>query len=367
MDEDWEVLKSFPPSGWRELARETGALKGLRKDRSVESLLRALLLHVGCGHSLRETVVRARRANLADLSAMALMKRLRKSRDWLHALCVELFRERGVAAAGGGLQVRAFDATTVREPGRTGSPWRIHHSVRPPSLACDFFRLTPAGGRGAGESLPQFPVRAGDHIIADRGHSTVAGLHHVAASGGRATVRVDTGSPPLRAPGGEPFDLLGAVRSLGRAGAVGSWPATAVGDGVAVSGRVCAIRKTRRAIRMAQDRLRREAARRGKRTRPQTLVFARCVILFTTFPEVRFTASEVLECRRLRWRVELVFKRFKSLAQLGHPPKRDDGSAKAWLYGKLLAALLVEKLIRHASAVSSWGCGPAAPAAQPVA
>ena len=32
---------------------------------------------------------------------------------------------------------------------------------------------------------------------------------------------------------------------------------------------------------------------------------------------------------------------FKSLAQLGHLPKHDEVSAQAWLYGKLLVALLV--------------------------
>ncbi len=47
-----------------------------------------------------------------------------------------------------------------------------------------------------------------------------------------------------------------------------------------------------------------------------------------------------------------MFQRFKSLAELGHLPKRDDESAKAWLYGKLLVALLVEKLVGHATAVS---------------
>ena len=52
---------------------------------------------------------------------------------------------------------------------------------------------------------------------------------------------------------------------------------------------------------------------------------------------------------------ELFFRRFKSLAQLGHLPEQDDESAKAWLYGKLLVALLVEKLIGHALAVSPWG------------
>ena len=42
---------------------ETGALKGLRKDKSVENLLRVLLLHLGRGYSLRETAVRARKAS----------------------------------------------------------------------------------------------------------------------------------------------------------------------------------------------------------------------------------------------------------------------------------------------------------------
>ena len=86
VDEDWGVLASFLPGNWQQLAAHTGALRGLRKDKSPENLLRTLLIHLGCGHSLRETVVRARQAHLADLSDVALLKRLRKSRDWL--LCI---------------------------------------------------------------------------------------------------------------------------------------------------------------------------------------------------------------------------------------------------------------------------------------
>ena len=88
-------------------------------------------------------------------------------------------------------------------------------------------------------------------------------------------------------------------------------------------------------------------------------------IVFTAFPEPACTASQILEWCRVRWQVEPLFKRFKSLAQLGHVPKYDD-SARAWLYGKLLVALLAEKLIHHASAVSLWGYD-LAPPAQPVA
>ena len=355
MDEDWDVLRSFLPAGWEALGLSSGALKGLRKDKSAEAALRVLLLHLGCGHSLRETAVRAREAGLADLSDVALLKRLRKSSAWLHGLCVLLFRERGLArAAAAGRRVRAFDATTVREPGRTGSVWRVHYSLCLSSLRCDFFEVTPTRGAGSAEYLARFPVSEGDHILADRGYATAAGLRHVSAAGGRIAVRVNTGALPLRTPDGAPFDLLAAVSGLDRAGAVGSWPVTAGGE-AGVPGRVCAVRKSAEAARRARKRARREARRQGSEVRPATLAYGDYVIVFTTFREETFGAGEVLEWYRLRWQVELVFKRLKSLARLGHLPKHDDDSARAWLYGKLLVALLVDKLVDHARATSPWG------------
>ena len=125
--------------------------------------------------------------------------------------------------------------------------------------------------------------------------------------------------------------------------------------GPPVAGRICAVRKTDEAIEVAHAKIRRTAQRKGKQVRPETLRFARFVIVFTTYPEEEFPVSDVLEWYRLRWQVELVFKRFKSLAQLGHLPKHDEVSAQAWLYGKLLVALLVEKVVRHARSISPWG------------
>src|SRR5215218_7500792 len=93
MNEDWPLLVSLLPARWRELAHETGATKGLRQDKDEESYLRVLLLHLACGYSLRETAVRAREAKLAELSDVALLKRLRKSKEWLHALCRALLAE----------------------------------------------------------------------------------------------------------------------------------------------------------------------------------------------------------------------------------------------------------------------------------
>ena len=42
-DEDWELLTTFFPAEWKQLARTTGALKGLRQDKGEENYLRVLM------------------------------------------------------------------------------------------------------------------------------------------------------------------------------------------------------------------------------------------------------------------------------------------------------------------------------------
>ena len=360
MHEDWDLLLGFLPAGWEALAAESGALKGLRKDKSPEKLLRVLLLHLGCGHSLRETALRARRAGLADLSPVALMKRLTKAGPWLHLLCRALFEERGCAIFGsreGGIEVCLVDAMTVKEPGRTGSDWRLHYGVRMPSLVCDHFRLTETVGPGTGESFRQFPVAHGDYLIGGPGYATAAGIEHVVRSGGHAMVRVNTVSLRLVGPDGRRFDLFDSVGNLDRPGFAGSWNVAADGNGHAtpVMGRVCAARKSDTAIAIAEKTLHRKASGNGEALTPQTLEFAKYVTVFTTFPEASFSPEAVLDWYRSKWQVELVFRRFGSIAQLGHLPKGDGESSRAWLYGKLFAALMTEKLLAHANAVSPWG------------
>lgn len=357
MTEDWPILLSFFPDNWIELASTTNALKGLRKDKAAEDYLRTLLIHIGCGYSLRETAVRAKLSNLADISDVALVKRLRKAKDWLHGLCVALFKEQRIELdKSRSFQARLFDATNVKEPGKTGSLWRIHYSVQIPSLTCDFFKLTATKGKGTGESFFQYSIKKGDYIIADRGYSTASGIHHVVSKKAYVMVRVNTQSLPILNLKCQEFSLLKNVQAIKKAGTVRSWDVLIPGRrGVNVRGRICAIRKSNEAIKIAHEKLRRKAQRKGQSIKPETLEYARYVIVFTNYPDDMFSAREVLEWYRVRWQVELVFKRFKSIAQLGHLPKHSDDSSKAWLYGKLFVALLTNKLVEYASSVSPWG------------
>jgi Transposase DDE domain len=88
-------------------------------------------------------------------------------------------------------------------------------------------------------------------------------------------------------------------------------------------------------------------------TRPGTLEFAKYLIESTT--RSSGSTADVLRSYCMRWQIERVFKRLKSLAQLGHVPKHDDRSSRAWLYGKLLVTLLAQKLIRIGRDISPSG------------
>lgn len=356
LNEDWNLLLSLFPVGWEEQAILSGALERLRGFHSAADLLRVLLLHVGKGYSLRETAVRAREAGLADVSDVALLKRLRNADQWWRELCVGLLRESGfhMGCDSRGWNVRAVDGTLIKEPGPRGSLWRIHYSLQLPDLECDQFLLTPVKGRGTGEALQHMPAAARDLVLADRGFCRPVGVRALSEQGAAVVVRLNT-SMPLRQPNGGPFSLLSHVRKLQQPGRPAEWK-VALGEGEqSVVGRLCAIRKSEQASQRERRKILRKSQQGGPEPKPETLEYAAYILVFTTLPAGEFSAAEVLQWYRLRWQVELVFRRLKSLAQLGQLPKHDERSSRAWLYGKLLIALLCQKLIRLGRDISPWG------------
>jgi hypothetical protein len=94
-EDNWKVLTSLFPIAWQQMAVQSGSVERLRGFPSTDVLLRMLLLHLARGYSLRETVVRSKLANWADVSDVALLKRLRASEEWLRLLCSGLLRGQG--------------------------------------------------------------------------------------------------------------------------------------------------------------------------------------------------------------------------------------------------------------------------------
>ena len=380
LEEDWSVIESVLPEHWQAQARALGAFRRARGVADARALLRLMLIHLAQGCSLRETAVRAALAGIAQVSDVACLKRLRRCGAWFEWLAERLRQSPELAAApscegesplgallASGRRLCAVDGSVVSEPGPTGSKWRLHYAISLPALQCQQVHLGPAS---EGETLKRFAVRAGDVLIADRGYAHPAGIAHVVRHAADVVVRLNLVTLPLYEPhaqGGR-LDILARARTLrtGESMSCSAWVrpkaergarGEAKGGGGApapVAGRLCVIRKSETAARKARERARRESQRSGTQLQPQTLEAADYVFVFTTLPE-ETSAQQVLQLYRLRWQIELEFKRLKSLVALGHLKKHDAQAARSWLQGKLLVALLIARLLAHAERVSPWG------------
>jgi hypothetical protein len=361
--ENWEILCSFLPPEWAEQARRLGAMRRARYISDPGTVLRILLLHLAAGCSLAETAARASASGWAQISAVGVFKRLRAAEPWLRWLAQQMRGAADLPLAVAGRRLRAVDATAVSEPGSTGTDWKVHWAVNLADLQCDFFELTPV--REGGETFRRVPVVAGDILLGDRVYAAPPGVAHVVRAQGDVIVRLNRQALPLFDRQGRRMDLLRFLRKLRGKTPQEQEAQVRNPQGGWIVGRWIALRQSAEATRYAQRRLRRRAQQGKEKVSPESWQFAEYFMLWTTLSPA-FNLAQVLEFYRLRWQIELVFKRLKSILGLGHLPKKDPLSAKAWLEGKLFTGLLIEGMVRAAESLSPWGYAVATPS-QPVA
>jgi len=357
IQEDWDILLKFLPEGWEQKASECGALVRRRNIKSAQTLLRVLLIHLADGKSLRTTATYAQEAQLCQINDGALLHRLKASERWLRWMSERLVQKTHEISLPEALlkqfRIRVVDASIVREPGATGSDWRLHFSLQLSNLGCDFFKITDAS---IGEGFQRFEPEAGDLFMGDRAYCRRKGLEHVRKNDAHFLVRFHTTNVPMFTKRGKPQLVLKKLRTLS-SGQIGDWDVwyQSPYSGHFVKARLCAIRKSKEAIELAKKKLRQKASRQQRRLRPETIEYAEYVIVLTSVNRHRFKSKDVMLLYRSRWQVELIFKRLKGIIGLGHLPKQNEQSSMAWLTGKLFVALLVERVYREAEFFSPWG------------
>lgn len=325
-------------------AKASGALVRRREIKSGKDLLRLALAYGPCGMSLRTVAAWATTIGVGTLSDVAAMKRLQASADWLQGIVGSLLARRlngSTAAASTGRIIRLVDSTTISERGSDRADWRLHCSYDPRSGCTVDCELTTAG---VGEHLRRVKVAAGDIWLGDRNYAKGNGLHHVAQAGADFVVRTSWNSLSLRTADGQPFDMTTQLDRLGEAEHA-EWRAIVhTPDGKTIPVRLLVRRKPPEAIEREIKRITEKAARRGRTRRsgkpdPRSLIAARFTILATSLGE---PADQIFDLYRLRWQIEIAFKRLKSLLHIDQLPAKHPDLARTWLLAHIIAALLIE-------------------------
>jgi len=205
----------------------------------------------------------------------------------------------------------------------------------------------------AGETLLNFELNQGDLVIADRAYGTLNGVMYCAQTGADYILRLRTNHFAIYDENGDKINILSSIKNLdyeesmdiqGFVKPTGSSGNDNNSD-EQIPIRICIRRKSAPDCEKSKKKLLCRKYNKGHKTLSQkTIKFNEYIIVATSLPST-VTTDGVLETYRLRWQIEILFKRLKSILDFGELPKKKEESSLAWLNGKLMVALLIEHFL----------------------
>lgn len=344
---DWKSLMALLPADYERLAVEHGLLNlqyANAKIGSATDLLRLFFVHAGADLPLRQTVTVVGAAGGPDVSAVRLHLKMRAAPAYLGELIARLCKDAKGAEPElwGGYELVVIDGSTVSGPGAENADARMHAVLRVADLRPIDVKVTDAR---EGETLRRFVWMPGQLVLGDRGYCNGPGIAKVVDDGADVLVRVNRGSLPLHDSDGGPIDVLQWLRTLDGHRAAERRVEIRFWDGQrhqrVVEGRLIGFRLPDKEAAEARQRVVRE---HGVNASEDLLEAAAYVALVTTAPACRLSAARAVEAYRLRWQIELQFKRWKSLCRFDRLPNYRDDTILSWLSIKVLLGLLLDKL-----------------------
>jgi hypothetical protein len=336
------LIKELPEKYEEECVKQC-AVRRWRGVKNPADLMLLILIHLLNGTSLLEASIIAHTAKLGEMSDVAFMNRLAQCKDWFISICAELI-SRSIEnytqpAWLKGKTVVAADASDVVEKGRSRRTYRFHYMLDVFKMAGLQAKIT---AQSVGEALVNFDIKSDMLVIADRMYSTVKGMLHCVSAGAGFILRMRKNSFKTCGADGNKLDLLKLFAQL-KDGEYADVKAFAVNkNGESVPVRICAKRKTPEQIEKTMKKLK-LLERKGTITNEAKL-FNHYIVLVTSLDD-SVSAEQILDVYRLRWQVEIYFKRLKSILDFGELPKKRTENSLSWLNGKLMLALLIESVI----------------------
>lgn len=345
-NEDFKKIIDLMPLGWEEKAKELKAITRSRKIKNAEELLRLNLLYLTNGESFGKTSAILGMSDTNNLNKNAVYERIGKSRDWLKWLCENISRNAGeLVRKPKWLQdkkVCLIDATDVSKRGSNQSDYRLHYNIELFNLEMREMHLTESK---IGEKMINFEkLGANDVIVADRAYGSLKGIKYLKEKKCEFILRLRAGAFSLYNSEGFKVELTSCFEEL-KAGEISDKILFYKEKDELVPIRICGIRKNKDAETKGLRQIKYSNTKhmRGKISERQA-EYNKYILLATSFPQ-KIKSNFVSELYRMRWQIELVFKRAKSIFNYGELPSKSEKTIHSWFYGKLLLSYICEALV----------------------
>jgi hypothetical protein len=339
-----ELLKELP-EGYEGACYDEKAIQRKRGIENPCDLMLLSMFHLFTGCSLVEISTIAELTKLGKVSDVAFMKRFEGCNNWFKWIINKLLMCGGIeyqkAEWLSDYRVLANDASDVVEKGRSGRVYRLHYALDLFKMQCAEFRITD---EKVGESLRNFNIQQNDLIVADRIYSTFVGMRHCIENGANFVMRLRNNSFNMYDSDDQKVELLEHLKRLDEGKSLDMSVHVKMNGTESTPIRICAIKKDAESRERTQRKLTHKMSKKQETISDDTLAFNNYIVLVTMLPST-ISAGQILELYRWRWQVEICFKRLKSIMDFGDLPKRRSESVFTWLNGKIMIALLIEKLI----------------------
>lgn len=336
-EEDWEYVRTLLPSDLEESARNTNALLRCRNVPDAAALIRMALAYAVSDLSLKDVAAWASALDVAQITGPGLFYRLREAEAWLEHVLGRVLAEQMPQAAGG-LSVRVVDATVINGPGKKAVQWRAHVQIDPATGGFCAVELTDDSG---GEKFGRHRFRAGEVVLGDRAYGMARGIHAVRQAEAHVIARFNPDTLRTYDERRQRIYLAQEEAKIATLGEVEYKLLIPVPPKATKSHKPWNIEKA-----IAWIPARAIAAR----TRSGEVIW-----ILTTLDSLSLPALAVMGLYRLRWQIELLFKRLKSLLHLDTLPSREGPTAKTWMLARLIAAALAQRLVQPSGPLSPWG------------
>jgi hypothetical protein len=345
-----ELLKLLP-AGWRDTAIELGALRRARKIKTPEELLRLIFLYLTDGKSFAGTSALLQMLGNIVMSKIAIWKRIGNSAKWIQWMCVNFCLAHGILVDKPlwltDKRVCLVDGSEEALAGNNKTYFRLHYALDLFSLGMVEMSLTDIK---TGEKLTNFKGFGKNDIVvvADRAYGTIAGMEHLRELGSGFVLRLRARAFGLYNKEGREISLIRQLKGL-KAGESMDLEVFYKTDGKLVPVRICATRKDKDSERSGLERIEKTNRRKrgDKAVSGLQSAYNKYIIVVTSIGK-EVSAKQILELYRMRWQVEIAFKRLKSIFKYNEVPMRLDKNAYVWFYGKLLLSFLCDALVNQA-------------------
>jgi hypothetical protein len=348
-DQFSDLLLRLPPDlDLDGLARQTKAIQRKREIGTGAELLRLALARGPGGLSLSQTAAWAAMLGFARLSDPGVKNRLDNAVGFLDAVLAGQLaaKSAGASVRWAGRSLRACDGTCVSQRASTGTDWRVHAVYDLGRGGFSHLELTDKHGA---EAIDRGAPIAGEIRLGDRNYATAASLQRFrqqSAMHADFIVRARWRGFSLSLADGANFNLIDHLGTLADDRVVHDVMVQAKLGPLdpPLPLRLIIQRQTPEATEATRKKLHAAASRKQKTLDPRSLVAAEFLILGTSLPDTAYPAEEVLGVYRLRWQIELAFKRLKSQLHIDRLPTRTAQASRSWLTAHLILALLCDDL-----------------------